>query len=65
MVFMPTPTFMEHLKLTFAAVKPPPSHVFEQVVLMAAEESGSLSSFSRGGGISCPDMICGSGFRGY
>ena len=27
-----------HLKLTFVAEKPPPSHVFEQVALMAAEE---------------------------
>jgi hypothetical protein len=26
--------------LTFAAAKPPPAHAFEQVVLMAAEESG-------------------------
>ena len=31
---------IDHLKLTFAAAKPPPSHVFEQVALMAAEESG-------------------------
>jgi uncharacterized protein (UPF0212 family) len=31
---------MEHLKLTFVAAKPPPSHVFEQVALIAAEESG-------------------------
>jgi hypothetical protein len=31
---------MEHLKLTFVAAKPPPSHVVEQVALMAAEESG-------------------------
>ena len=29
-----------HLKLTFVASKPPPSHVFEQVVLTAPEESG-------------------------
>ena len=29
-----------HLKLTFIAKKPPPSRVFEQVALMAAEESG-------------------------
>jgi hypothetical protein len=29
---------IDHLKLTFAAAKPPPSHVFEQVA--AAEESG-------------------------
>jgi transposase len=29
---------INHLKLTFAAAKPPPSHVFEQVALMAAEE---------------------------
>ncbi|MCJ7644658.1 MAG: acid--CoA ligase [Candidatus Aminicenantes bacterium] len=31
---------MAHLKLTFVAAKPPPSHVFEQVALMAAEASG-------------------------
>jgi hypothetical protein len=31
---------IDHLKLTFAAAKPPPSHVFEQVALAAAEESG-------------------------
>ena len=31
---------IDHLKLTFVADKPPPSQVFEQVVLMAAEESG-------------------------
>ena len=30
---------VDHLKLTFVAEKPPPSHVFEQVALMAAEES--------------------------
>lgn len=29
-----------HLELTFVAEKPPPSAVFEQVALMAAEESG-------------------------
>ena len=29
---------IDHLKLTFVAEKPPPSHVFEQVALMAAEE---------------------------
>jgi hypothetical protein len=29
---------ISHLKLKFAAEKPPPSHVFEQVVLRAAEE---------------------------
>jgi hypothetical protein len=28
------------MKLTFAAAKPPPSHVIEQVTLMEAEESG-------------------------
>jgi len=28
------------IKLTFVADKPPPSHVFEQVALAAAEESG-------------------------
>jgi hypothetical protein len=31
---------MEHLKQTFAAAKPPPSHVFTEVAQMAAEESG-------------------------
>ena len=31
---------IRHLPLTFAAEKPPPAHVFEQVALMAAEESG-------------------------
>jgi hypothetical protein len=31
---------MEHLKLTFAAAKPPPSNVFSEVALMEAEESG-------------------------
>jgi hypothetical protein len=29
---------IDHLKLTFVAEKPPPSLVFEQVALMAAEE---------------------------
>jgi hypothetical protein len=29
---------IDHLKLTFAAEKPPPSSVFQQVALMAAEE---------------------------
>ena len=31
---------IRHLELTFAAEKPPPAYVFEQVALMAAEESG-------------------------
>jgi len=31
---------IDHLKLTFAAAKPPASHVFEQVALLEAEESG-------------------------
>jgi thiol-disulfide isomerase/thioredoxin len=31
---------IRHLELTFAAEKPPPSHVFEPVALMAAEEGG-------------------------
>ena len=31
---------IRHLELTFAAAKPPPAHVFEQVALTAAEESG-------------------------
>ncbi len=29
---------IDHLKLRFVAEKPPPSHVFEQVALTAAEE---------------------------
>ena len=36
---------IDHLKLTFVAAKPPPSHVFTEVALMEAEESGSLSLF--------------------
>jgi len=31
---------IDHLKLRFVAAKPPPPHVFEQVALTAAEESG-------------------------
>lgn len=31
---------IRHLELTFVAEKPPPSHVFEQVVRMAPEEGG-------------------------
>jgi len=31
---------MEYLKLTFEAAKPPACHVFEQVGLLEAEESG-------------------------
>ena len=31
---------IRHVESTFASEKPPPSHVLEQVVLMAAEESG-------------------------
>jgi hypothetical protein len=30
---------IRHLKLTFAAEKPPPSHIFTEVALMAAEEN--------------------------
>ena len=55
---------IDHLKLTFVADKPPPSHVFTEVALMEAEESGSLFSFSRCGGISCPDRIRGRDCRG-
>jgi ribosomal protein S27E len=32
---------IRHLELTFAAEKPPPAYVFEQVALTAAEESGT------------------------
>ena len=31
---------IDHMKLTFVAAKRPQSHVFEQVALTAAEESG-------------------------
>jgi hypothetical protein len=31
---------IDHLKLTFVAAKPPPSHVFTEVALPEAEESG-------------------------
>jgi len=31
---------IDHLKLTFAAEKPPPAHVFEPAALRAAEGSG-------------------------
>jgi len=31
---------VRHLELTFVAEKPPPDHIFEQVTLMAAGESG-------------------------
>jgi hypothetical protein len=32
---------IDHLKLTFVAAKPPPSHVFTEVALPEAEESGT------------------------
>jgi len=32
---------IDHLKLTFVAAKPPPSHVFAEVALPEAEESGA------------------------
>ena len=31
---------IRHLELTFVAEKPPPGYAFEQIALMAAEESG-------------------------
>jgi hypothetical protein len=31
---------IDHLKLRFEVEKPPPSHVFQQVALMAAERRG-------------------------
>jgi len=34
---------IDHLKLTFAADKPPPSYVFEQVTLTGAKESVEYS----------------------
>jgi len=53
----PTPTFMEHLKLMFVAAKPPPSHVFTEVALMEAEESGNLSPIGRCGGVFRPKNL--------
>jgi hypothetical protein len=35
---------IDHTKLTFAAAKPPPSHVFTEVALMEAEESGEADA---------------------
>jgi hypothetical protein len=35
------------------------------VLRLLSRYGGSLSSFSQFERISCPDMICGSGFRGY
>jgi hypothetical protein len=35
---------INHLKLTFVADRPPPSRVFEQVALMAAEEPAEYFS---------------------
>jgi hypothetical protein len=35
-----SPFLVRHLGLTFAAAKPPPAHVFEEVALITAEESG-------------------------
>ena len=43
---------IDHLKLRFVAAKPPPSHVFTEVALTAAEESGDYfcsSHFHRKG----------------
>jgi hypothetical protein len=34
---------IDHLKLRFVAAKPPPSHVFTEVALPEAEESGEYS----------------------
>jgi hypothetical protein len=51
---------IDHLELRFVADRPPPSQVFEQFALAAAfeiTESGSLSSFSLGGRVFCPDWI--------
>jgi len=36
-------SLIDHLKLTFVAEKPPPSHVFEQVALTTAEENVDYS----------------------
>jgi hypothetical protein len=48
---------MEHLKLMFVAAKPPPSHVFTEVALMEAEESGNLSPIGRCGGVFRPKNL--------
>ena len=39
-VYQAADRIIEHLKLTFAAEKPPPAHVFEPAALRAAEECG-------------------------
>ena len=48
---MPMPTFIDYLKLTFVAAKPPLFDVFEQVAPSAAEESGEYEKrvISKGG----------------
>ena len=35
---------IRHLELTFVAEKPPPTHVFAQAALMAAEDGGTMNS---------------------
>jgi len=44
MASTPTPIFIDHLKLTFVADKPPPPHRVYQEVLMVAETSAGYFS---------------------
>jgi hypothetical protein len=39
-VYQAVDWIIDHLQLSFSAEKPPPSRVFQQVALMAAEERG-------------------------
>lgn len=67
---------IRHLELMFVAEKPPPSRVFEQVALMAADESveyfqdfmitesGSPSLLRRCGRFFCPHVPSSTAFRG-
>jgi len=48
---------IRHLTLTFAAEKPPPAHIFEQVALMAAASACTQGDASR-------LYECGRGERG-
>lgn len=41
---------IRHLELTFVAEKQPPAHAFEQIALMAAEESGGYDLRRLGSG---------------
>jgi hypothetical protein len=48
---------IRNLELTFVAEKPPPSRIFEQLALMAGEESGECEwqRLGAGGELTSPD----------